>query len=47
MLHITNIRENKENFITLLKIKNIDAADLVISAISKDDERKKNQKTTS
>ncbi|MAW21245.1 MAG: serine--tRNA ligase [Flavobacteriales bacterium] len=45
MLHITNIRENKENFITLLKIKNIDAADLVISAISKDDERKKNQKS--
>ena len=43
MLHINKIRENKENFIALLKIKNIDAADLITNAITKDDERKTTQ----
>ena len=44
MLHINNIRDNKENFITLLKIKNFDAINLITNVITKDDERKKNQK---
>jgi len=45
MLHINKIRENKESFITLLKVKNIDATDLVTNAIAKDDERKETQKS--
>ena len=45
MLHITNIRENRENFIALLKIKNIDATALITCAITKDDERKITQKS--
>jgi len=45
MLHINKIRENKEKFIALLKIKNIDAADLITSAITKDDERKTTQQS--
>ena len=40
MLQINKIRQNKEDYITLLKIKNMDAADLITNAISKDDERK-------
>ena len=38
------IRENKEKVIALLKIKNIDAADLIAHAITKDNQRKKTQK---
>tara|TARA_B100001758_G_scaffold247957_1_gene269127 strand:+ start:451 stop:1719 length:1269 start_codon:yes stop_codon:yes gene_type:complete len=45
MLHITKIRENKQAFIKLLKIKNIDADDLILSVISKDDERKNTQQS--
>ena len=45
MLHINKIRDNKKSFITLLKIKNIDAADLITKVIAKDDERKITQKT--
>ena len=44
MLHINKIRENKESFIALLKVKNIDATDLITNAIAKDDERKATQK---
>ena len=43
MLHINKIKENKENYIELLKIKNIDAFDLIANAIAKDDERKATQ----
>ncbi|MEC7646242.1 MAG: serine--tRNA ligase [Bacteroidota bacterium] len=43
MLHINKIRENKQNYIDLLKIKNIDVADLFNSVISLDDERKLTQ----
>ena len=43
MLHINKIRENKENYITLLKVKNIDATDLFDAVIAKDDERKATQ----
>ena len=43
MLHINKIRENKENYITLLKIKNIDATNLFDTVIAKDDERKATQ----
>ena len=45
MLHINKIRENKDSFITLLKVKNIDATDLMTNAIAKDDERKATQKS--
>ena len=44
MLHINKIRDNKESFIALLKVKNIDATDLMTNAIAKDDERKATQK---
>lgn len=44
MLHINKIRDNKKSFITLLKIKNIDATDLITKVIAKDDERKITQK---
>ncbi len=43
MLHIKKIRENKESYIALLKVKNMDATDLIIHAIAKDDERKATQ----
>jgi seryl-tRNA synthetase len=43
MLHINKIRENKESYISLLKIKNIDTTDLIANAIAKDDERKATQ----
>ena len=44
MLQISKIRDNKENYIALLKIKNIDAKQLIIDVIKKDDERKSIQK---
>jgi seryl-tRNA synthetase len=40
MLHISDLRNNKEQIISSLKIKNFDAKNLVNSAIAKDDERK-------
>ena len=43
MLHINKIRENKESYIALLKVKNMVATDLIINAIAKDDERKTTQ----
>ena len=43
MLHINKIRENKDSYITLLKLKNMDAADLFDDVIAKDDERKATQ----
>ena len=43
MLHINNIRDNKSAYITLLKVKNIDATELFNSVISLDDERKLTQ----
>jgi len=46
MLHINKIRENKENYIALLKIKNMDATDLFNTVIAKDDTRKATQKST-
>ena len=35
MLHINKIRENKDSYIALLKVKNIDATDLIANAIAK------------
>jgi len=43
MLHINKIRENQESYIVLLKVKNMDATDLIINVITKDDERKATQ----
>ncbi len=43
MLHINKIRENKDAYITLLKVKNIDATGLFNSLIALDDERKSTQ----
>lgn len=43
MLHINKIRENKEIYIALLKVKNMDAAELFNAVISLDDERKEMQ----
>tara|TARA_B110000261_G_scaffold127967_1_gene143237 strand:- start:12 stop:1277 length:1266 start_codon:yes stop_codon:yes gene_type:complete len=43
MLHINKIRENKDSYIALLKLKNIDATDLFDSVIAKDNERKATQ----
>ena len=40
MLHINKIRDNKEAYITLLKVKNMDATELFNAVISLDDERK-------
>ena len=40
MLHISDLRNNKEQIISSLKIKNFDAENLVNNAIAKDDERK-------
>ena len=45
MLHINKIRENKENYIALLKIKNMDANDLFNTVITKDDSRKATQQS--
>ncbi len=44
MLHISKIREKKEEYIALLKVKNFDAAGLLNEVIVKDDERKALQK---
>ena len=43
MLHINKIRDNKEAYITLLKLKNVDATELFNSVISLDDQRKSTQ----
>ncbi|MDA0890614.1 MAG: serine--tRNA ligase [Bacteroidetes bacterium] len=43
MLHINKIRDNKEAYITLLKVKNMDATELFNSVISLDDQRKATQ----
>ena len=43
MLHINKIRENKDSYIKLLKIKNFDASELLDLVILKDDERKATQ----
>ena len=43
MLHINKIRENKEAYITLLKVKNMDASILFDSVIALDDKRKLTQ----
>ena len=43
MLHINKIRENKKSYIALLKLKNMDAADLFDAVIAIDDERKATQ----
>jgi len=43
MLHINKIRENKDSYIKLLKIKNFDATELLDLVIQKDDERKATQ----
>ena len=43
MLHINKIRDNKEAYITLLKVKNMDATDLFNAVISLDDQRKATQ----
>ncbi len=43
MLHINKIRENKDSYIKLLKIKNFDASELLGLVIQKDDERKATQ----
>ena len=40
MLHISDLRNNKNLIIERLKIKNFDCKDLVDVLISKDDERK-------
>ena len=43
MLHIHKIRENKEVYIALLKLKNMDATELLNSVLSLDDERRLTQ----
>jgi seryl-tRNA synthetase len=43
MLHINKIRENKDSYIALLKLKNVDVTDLFHSVIARDDERKATQ----
>mgnify|MGYP001069929168 FL=1 len=43
MLHINKIRDNRDSYIELLKIKNFDASTLIDAVISKDDERKVTQ----
>ena len=44
MLHINKIRENKENYITLLKVKNMDATDLFDAVIAKDFKKEQRMK---
>ena len=46
MLQVNKIRENKQLYIDLLKIKNVDATDFFTSLISLDDERKLIQQKT-
>ena len=46
MLQVNKIRENRQLYIDLLKIKNIDATDFFTSLISLDDERKLTQQKT-
>ena len=43
MLHINKLRENRDSYIELLKIKNFDSSTLIDAVISKDDERKVTQ----
>jgi len=43
MLHINKIRENKDSYIALLKLKNIDVTNLFDSVIARDNERKATQ----
>ena len=43
MLNISNLREQKEEIVELLKIKNFNALDLIDSVIEKDNSRKLNQ----
>ena len=43
MLHINKIRDNRDSYIELLKIKNFDAFTLIDAVIFKDDERKVTQ----
>ena len=43
MLHINKLRENRDSYIELLKIKNFDVSTLIDAVISKDDERKVTQ----
>ena len=43
MLHISDIRQNKDNIIAKLRIKNFEAEDLINSVIEKDNLRKLNQ----
>jgi len=43
MLHINKLRENRDSYIELLKIKNFEASTLIDAVISKDDERKVTQ----
>ena len=43
MLHINKIRDNRDSYIELLKIKNFDSSTLIDAVISKDDERKVTQ----
>ena len=43
MLNISNLREQKNKFVELLKIKNFDALDLIDLVIKKDNSRKLNQ----
>ena len=40
MLHINKIRENKDDYISLLNVRDIDASQLINSVIALDDERK-------
>jgi len=44
MLHLNDIRNNKEKYIRLLKIRGVDFSDIILSVIEKDDERKEIQK---
>ena len=44
MLHLNDIRNNKEKYIELLKIRGFDFSDIILSVVEKDDERKEIQK---
>ena len=43
MLHINDIRKNKDTYASLLKSKNIEAVDLFDLVLDLDEERKKTQ----
>ena len=43
MLHIVNVRKNKETYVSLLRLKGFDASILMDTLIAKDDERKLTQ----